>query len=84
VLRQVVPEYPAAARFRGVEGQVTIEAVVAEDGTVEPGIRVIESIPLLDAAAIEAFRKWRFSPARDASGRPLRVILQAPVRFVLR
>ena len=84
VTRRVVPRYPESARMRGIEGQVVIEAIVARDGSVEPGMKVVQSIPALDEAALEAFRQWRFTPGRDASGRPLRVILEAPVRFVLR
>ncbi|MEW6270103.1 MAG: energy transducer TonB, partial [Thermodesulfobacteriota bacterium] len=84
VVHRVMPSYPESARLRGIEGQVMIEAIIARDGTVEPGIKVVQSIPALDEAAIEAFRRWKFRPARDASGKPLRVILQAPVRFVLR
>lgn len=84
VAHRVMPDYPESARLRSIEGQVMIEAVIARDGTVEPGVKVVQSIPALDAAAIEAFKRWRFTPARDANGKPLRVILQAPVRFVLR
>lgn len=84
VAHRVVPSYPEAARARGIEGQVVIEAIIARDGSVEPGVKIVQSIPALDDAAIAAFRQWRFTPGRDASGRPLRVILQAPVRFVLR
>ena len=84
VAKRVVPRYPDSARVRGIEGQVVIEAIIGRDGSVEPGVKIIQSIPALDDAAIEAFRQWRFTPGRDASGRPLRVILQAPVRFVLR
>jgi periplasmic protein TonB len=84
VSHRVLPTYPESARLRGIEGQVMIEAVIARDGAVEPGVKVVQSIPALDDAAVEAFKHWRFTPARDASGQPLRVILQAPVRFVLR
>lgn len=84
VAKRVMPRYPETARMRGIEGQVVIEAIIARDGSVEPGVKIIQSIPALDDAAVEAFRQWRFTPGRDASGRPLRVILQAPVRFVLR
>lgn len=84
VVHRVMPVYPESARLRGIEGQVMIEAIISRDGTVEPGVRVVQSIPALDEAAIEAFKRWKFKPARDAQGRPLRVILQAPVRFVLR
>jgi len=41
-------------------------------------------VPLLDAAAITAVRQWRFQPARDEEGHPLRVTFRVPVRFVLR
>jgi protein TonB len=84
VSHRVMPSYPESARLRGIEGQVMIEAVIARDGSVEPGLKVVQSVPALDEAAVEAFKRWRFTPARDASGNPLRVILQAPVRFVLR
>jgi protein TonB len=84
ILRSVMPVYPERARIRGIEGEVLIEAVITTDGTVEPEIRIVRSIPELDQAAIDAFRRWHFRPARDNQGRPLRVLLQAPVRFVLR
>lgn len=84
VVHQVMPDYPESARLRGIEGQVVIEAVISRSGSVEHGVKVVQSIPALDRAAIEAFQRWRFSPARDKNGNPLRVILQAPVRFVLR
>jgi protein TonB len=45
---------------------------------------VLKSVAPLDAAAIAAVRQWRFRPARDADGRPVRVIMEVPVRFVLR
>lgn len=84
LISEVMPEYPPAARLRGVEGQVVLQAIVAADGRVEPDILVIRSVPLLDAAAITALRQWRFRPARDRNGTPLRVSLRLPVRFVLR
>lgn len=84
IVHSVLPVYPERARLHGIEGEVTIEAVIAADGGVEPNIRVVRSIPELDEAAVDAFRRWRFSPARDSEGHALRVLLQAPVRFVLR
>jgi outer membrane biosynthesis protein TonB len=39
---------------------------------------------LLDDAAAQALRRWRFRPARDHTNQPVRVILEVPVRFVLR
>ena len=83
-ISKVMPEYPTVARLRGIEGQVVLEAILAADGRIEPDITVVHSVPLLDAAAITAVRQWRFQPARDEEGHPLRVTFRVPVRFVLR
>ncbi|MFQ5668203.1 MAG: TonB family protein [Candidatus Binatia bacterium] len=82
-ISKVIPRYPAAARFHGIEGRVMLQAIVGADGRVEPGITVVHSVPLLDSAAIAALRQWRFRPARGPDGLPIRVTLQIPVRFVL-
>jgi protein TonB len=83
-ISEIKPEYPPLARLRGIEGQVVLEAILAADGRIEPDITVVQSIPPLDAAAITAVRRWRFRPARDRDGAPVRVTLRVPVRFVLR
>jgi periplasmic protein TonB len=72
-----------AARIREVEGEVVLEVVVDEAGNMVGPILVKESVPLLDAAAIDALKQWRFSPARDRNGNPVRVILDVPLHFVL-
>jgi protein TonB len=41
-----------------VEGIVILEAVIGEEGAVRD-VRVLRSVPLLDAAAIDAVRQWR-------------------------
>jgi protein TonB len=84
LLSHVTPEYPRQARLRGVEGLVLLEAVLDLEGRIEGEIKVLQSIPLLDDAAIQALRRWRFRPARDHNNQPVRVILEAPVRFVLK
>ena len=84
LVRHVMPEYPPEARRRGIEGLVRLDAVLDLKGRVEDPIRVLESVPDLDAAAIAALRAWRFSPARNAQGEAVRVILEVPIRFVLR
>jgi len=61
-----------------VSGEVVLEATIGTDGRpVE--LRVLRSIPLLDQAAIDAARQWRFGPptVRGASA-PVRV----PIRIV--
>jgi outer membrane biosynthesis protein TonB len=46
------PDYPSEARARGVEGVVTLEAVIGTDGTVQ-SVSVISGDPLLVPAAVE-------------------------------
>ncbi len=84
LVRRVPPNYPPEARRRGLEGLVLLEAVLDVEGNVEPNVKVLTSVPELDRAAIEAVRQWRFQPARGRDGSPVRVILEIPIRFVLR
>lgn len=58
------PRYPASAQTQGVEGRVTMRVLVDREGSVTQAV-VTESIPpgVFDTAAVEAIRRWRFSPA---------------------
>jgi TonB family protein len=49
---------------------VVIEAIIDQTGWVTSAT-IVKSIPLLDAAAIESVRKWRFEPPR-IGGREVR------------
>lgn len=84
LLERVVPEYPARARSLEIEGQVVLEVVLDRSGRPEADIRVVKSVTALDAAAVAAVRRWRFRPARDLEGKPVRVVMEVPVRFMLR
>jgi protein TonB len=79
--RKVPPAYPKAAREAGVQGTVVLAALVCEHGRVVK-TRVIDSIPLLDAAATDCVRQWDFSAANI---RDLRVAAWTtiPVTFSL-
>lgn len=78
----VAPVYPPLARAARVEGLVILEAVIAEDGSVRD-IRVLRSVQLLDAAAEEAVREWRFTPTL-LNGEPVPVVMTITVAFTLR
>lgn len=84
LVRRVEPVYPQVARRQQLEGLVVLEAILDRDGRVEPNVKVLRSVPLLDREALAAVRKWRFRPARNAKGDAVRVILEVPIRFVLR
>ena len=78
----VRPSYPEPARAAKVEGVVIIEAVIAPDGTVRDA-RVLRSRPLLDAAALDAVRQWRYTPTL-LNGVPVAVVITVTVNFTLR
>jgi len=80
----VVPVYPSEARAKKVQGRVLLMVIVDASGKVEDNIQVVDSIPMLDHAAIDAVHQWSFTPARDANGNPVRVQLEVPVPFSLR
>jgi TonB family protein len=70
---------PQQARDAGITGVVILELTVDADGAVS-NVRVLRSIPLLDAAAVAAAKQWRYEPVM-LNGRPVPVILTAPVQF---
>lgn len=78
-LRHVAPGYPAIAAHAAVTGTVVLEATISRSGIVTD-VRVLRSVPLLDAAAVEAVRQWRYEPSR-LNGEPVAVLLTVTVRF---
>ena len=73
------PEYPATAVKEHVRGFVTLQMVVGVDG-LPRDIKAVRSDRELDAAAIDAVKKWKFSPATK-DGRPVPVVISVDVMF---
>ena len=71
--------FPELARQAGVEGTVVVQALVGADGRVRE-TRVVKSIPMLNGAAQEAVRQWRFKPAAT-SGQPVATWVSVPMAF---
>ncbi|MBE0713567.1 MAG: energy transducer TonB [Candidatus Aminicenantes bacterium] len=82
LVRKVEPDYPEIARQARVEGVVILEATTDVYGRVT-GVRVLRSLPLLDAAAVDAVRQWVYEPM-VINGRPRPVTFTVTVRFVLK
>jgi protein TonB len=80
-IHHVAPTYPAIAQAARISGTVTIEALIAEDGTVREA-KVLRSVALLDAPALDAVRQWRFTPTL-LNGVPVQVIMSVTVTFTL-
>ena len=79
LVRRVAPVYPDLALRAQLQGVVILEAVVGRDGRVED-VKVLRSIPLLDAAAVDAVRQWQYSPLL-LNGKPERFIVTVTLRF---
>jgi protein TonB len=75
------PVYPDLARQARVEGTVVMEAVLDPSGRVTQ-LRVIQSVPLLDRAALDAVRQWRYTPSMYG-GRPVSVLMTITMQFKL-
>jgi protein TonB len=62
----VPPVYPRTSKWYGLTGHVTLAVVVRPDGTVANRPRVVAALPSgrgFEEAAVDAVKKWRFSPA---------------------
>jgi periplasmic protein TonB len=84
LLREVKPDYTEEARRRGTEGDVELEIVVRQNGSVGD-VKILRGLADgLDQRAIDAVRQWRFAPAANRLGQPVDVIVSIAVEFRLR
>jgi protein TonB len=67
-VHKVDPEYPAVARQLRVTGDVELEVWVDNAGSVEKA-SVIRGNTLLSGPALQAIRRWKFTPFR-VNGQP--------------
>jgi periplasmic protein TonB len=78
---QVPPEYPPLARQARVQGQVQIDAILDEQGTVVE-MKIVSGPPLLYQAAQDALRKWKYEPTY-LNDQPIAVQMIVTITFVL-
>lgn len=77
------PAYPLAARRRGIDGRVLVRAEIQADGSCSRvELKAGSGSDLLDQAALEAVRKWRFVPARKG-GQVVVAWVEVPITFKL-
>jgi protein TonB len=82
VVHRVQPEYPPLARTARVSGVVILDVTVNDEGEVSE-IRVLSGHPLLQQAALDAVRQWKYSPTL-LNGEPVPVQGTVTVIFNLR
>lgn len=76
-------EYPEMARRAGVQGQVMIQFVVNEDGSVSDPVVLRGIGGGCDEEAIRVVKLAKFQPGKQR-GKPVKVRFALPIRFSLR
>lgn len=76
---KVQPEFPAIAKQLNLEGEVEVEAHVAENGSVESA-KPLAGNPVLALAAVKAMKEWKFTPFTD-DGKPVKAIVTIAFSF---
>ena len=81
LLNKTMPVYPAIAKAARIQGTVVLAATISKTGTIE-GLHVISGPQMLQQAAIDAVRTWRYRPYL-LNGEPVEVETQVNVIFNL-
>ncbi len=81
IVNKVQPIYPPLARQTRISGTVRLHAIIAKDGTIQQ-LEVISGHPLLQQAALDAVRQWRYQPTL-LNGEPVEVDTTIDVIFSL-
>ena len=80
-VKDAKPVYPQGALSDQARGTVIIEATIGIDGKVQEAT-VIQSIPSLDQAALDAVRQWEYEPSL-LNGVRVAVIMTVIVNFAI-
>lgn len=83
LIHTVQPIYPRLAIATRTQGTVILEAVITREGTIDSSrLRVLTGHTLLESAAVDAVRQWRYRPTL-LNGQPVEVITTITVNFTL-
>jgi outer membrane biosynthesis protein TonB len=81
LIHRVDPIFPQSARDRGVQGPVTIQAIIGKDGFIRDTFASQGPADLV-LAAVDAVRLWQFEPTR-LNGEPVEIMTEVTVNFQL-
>lgn len=77
------PHYPRLAKRKGIEGTVTYEVWLDEQGRqIKLTLKDSSGTQMLDAAALQAIEKWKFSPHK-INGQAIAQRVLIPIKFKL-
>ena len=80
-ISKAVPEYPQMAKQMRLSGRVEVEAVIDPEGNVEK-TQVVSGNALLSGAAVNALKRWKFTPF-TSGGKPCRAVTTIAFDFKL-
>lgn len=69
------PVYPKKAKSARVQGTVVLEVTVDREGNVTDA-RIVRSVPLLDQAALDAVRQWKYEASDSDEARRFEVSVE--------
>jgi periplasmic protein TonB len=81
LLDNTMPQYPAIARAARIQGVVVLQATISTTGLIKD-LRVMSGPPMLQQAAMDAVRSWRYKPYL-LNGNPVEVETTINVVFNL-
>jgi len=81
IINRVQPVYPPLARQTRISGTVRLHAIIGKDGMIQ-SLEVVSGHPLLQQAALDAVRQWRYQPTL-LNGDPVDVDTTVDVIFSL-
>jgi protein TonB len=81
LLEKTMPQYPLIAKEARIQGIVILQATISKSGSIE-NLRVIGGPPMLQQAAMDAVRSWRYKPYL-LNGEPVEVETTINVVFNL-
>ncbi len=81
ILQKTKPVYPPIAIAAHAQGTVVLAATISKGGTIE-NLRVVSGPAMLQQAAVDAVRTWRYRPYL-LDGQPVEVETTVNVVFTL-
>jgi TonB family protein len=82
LVSESAPNYPTIAKQAGVEGEVTVSAVIDITGKLT-NMKIVSGPPMLQQAALDSLRTWKYEPA-FLNDKPVPVQTSITVKFRIR
>jgi protein TonB len=79
VVSKVSPTYPPVAKQLRLSGDVEVDVVISEEGSVEDA-KVVKGNAVFTATTVDAVKRWKFKPI-ELDGKAARVLTTLTFSF---